>query len=114
MSHKILCALGCLDSSIALLLDLCSVPLVATDKTQYLWIILDFALLRIRQSMWRFLMAFEVAHGFDKIVTRCRTKVDGERVACNEVRHVISLIDISTITHNLPSLLWGDGFCIRT
>jgi hypothetical protein len=46
ISLKILCALHCLDSRIVLL-DLCSVPLLVTEETNYLYIIPDFVLLDI-------------------------------------------------------------------
>jgi hypothetical protein len=46
MSLKILCTLYCLDSRIVLL-DPYSIPLLATEETNYLYIIPDFVLLDI-------------------------------------------------------------------
>ena len=43
----------------------------------------------------------------DKIVTPRRPKVDGEGVTVNEVRHVVSLVDVPAIAHNLSALFGG-------
>jgi hypothetical protein len=47
----------------------------------------------------------------DKIVTPRRPKVDGEGVTVNEVRHVVSLVDVPAIAYNLSALFGGQGLC---
>ena len=56
-------------------------------------------------------MAFEAANCSHEIIAPCRTKEDGQAVLVNEIRHIVSLIDVAPITHNLPSLLGGQSLC---
>jgi hypothetical protein len=49
-------------------------------------------------------MMFKLADRLYEIVAPCCTKVDGESVTVDEVRHVVPLVDIPAIAHNLFTL----------
>ena len=109
MPLKPLCTFSSLNSWIATLLDLCSTPLPASGKLDQLWVIADLILLRIVQVVWGPAVAFEAANRSHEIIAPCRTKEDGQAVLVNEIRHVVSLVDVALITYDLSSLLGGQS-----
>ena len=100
-------ALGGLRGRIAALLDLRSVPLPASGELDQLWMIADLSPLRIVQVTWRPAVTFESAYRSYQIIAPPRTQEDSEAVFVNEIRHVVSLIDVATIAHYLSPLLGG-------
>jgi hypothetical protein len=109
MSLKLFCALGSLDSWVATFLDLHSVPVLVSGDVDHFWVMTDLILLCIVQVVWGLAVAFKTTDCLHEIITLCCTKVDGMAVPANEIQHVVSLIDITVIAHNLPLLLRGQG-----
>jgi hypothetical protein len=109
ITQIILCAFGCLDSRIAVFFDLCSILLVLFEEKNHLRIIPDLVLLILGQFIRHLLVVFKVADSLNKIVTLYCPKVDGESITVNEVQHIVSLVDVPAIAHNLSVLFRGQG-----
>jgi hypothetical protein len=71
--------------------------------------IADLILLRIGQVVRGPAVAFKAANRSHEIITPCSTKENGQTVLVNEIWHVVSLIHVAAITHDLPSLLGGQS-----
>jgi hypothetical protein len=77
------------------------------DELEELGVSTDLKLLHVCQSFRGSLMADQPAHRSDKIISSCGAKVYGLTVAIDERRHIVPLIDISPMAHDLPVLFGG-------